>query len=63
MVASQDEKIFWVLNFVSQQEANGLQRLLSTIHVIAQEEIVGLRREAAVLKEAQEIIILTVNIT
>ena len=37
MVPAQDEEVFWVFDFVCQQEADGLQGLLATIHVIAEE--------------------------
>ena len=36
--------------------------LLSAVHVIAEEEVVRLRREATVLKQPQQIIVLPVNI-
>ena len=50
MVAPQNEEILRILDFIGKQETNGLQGLLATVDVIAQKEVVGLRREAAVLK-------------
>jgi hypothetical protein len=40
VVTTKDEKVFWVLDFVSQKEADGFERLLSSVNIIAQEEIV-----------------------
>lgn len=37
--------------------------MLSTIDVIAQEEVVGLGRESTVLEQPQQIVILSVNVT
>jgi hypothetical protein len=33
-----------------EQQADGLQALLAAVHIVPQEQVVGLRREAAVLK-------------
>ena len=62
MVAPEEEEVFWVLDFVGQQETYRLQRLLAPVHVVAQEKVVGLGWEAAVLKEPQQIVELTVDI-
>lgn len=62
MVASQDEEVFRILDLVCEQKANGLERLLATVDIIAEEEVVSLGREAAVLEEAEKIIVLTVDI-
>lgn len=37
MVPAQDEEIFGIFDFVCEQQAYSLQRLLSSIHVIAKE--------------------------
>ena len=63
VVSTKNEKVFGVLDLVSQQQADCLQRLLATIHVVAEEQIVGLWGESTVLKQAQQVIVLTVNIT
>lgn len=62
VVASEDEEVLGVLDLVGKQEADSLQRLLSAIDVVAQEEVVGFGREASVLKEAQEIVVLAMDI-
>ncbi len=62
MVAPQNKKVFGVFDLVRQQQANGLERLLATVDVIAQKQVVCLGREAAVLKKPQQVIVLTVNV-
>lgn len=37
--------------------------MLSSIHIVSQKQIVGLWREAAVLEQSQQVVILTVNVT
>lgn len=63
VVAAQDEEVLWVLDLVREQKADGLQRLLSSINVIAEEKVVGFRRETTVFEQAQKIIILSMDIT
>ena len=62
MVSSQDEEVLRILDFVCQEQADGLERLLASVHVITKEQIIGFRREATVLEQAEEIVVLTVNI-
>lgn len=63
MVTSQDEEILGVLDLVCEEQADGLEGLLAAINVVAQEEVVGLGREAAVLKKSKEVVVLAVDIT
>jgi hypothetical protein len=62
VVATEDEEVLRVLDLVCQQEADGLKRLLATVDIVTKEEVVGLWWEAAVLKEAQQIVVLSVDI-
>ena len=62
VVATKDEEILWVFDLVCQQEADGLQRLLSTIHVVSEEQVVSLRRESTVLEKTEEIVVLAMDI-
>lgn len=62
VVASQDKKVLGILDLVGQEEADGLERLLAAVNVVAEEEIVGLWREAAVLEETQQVVVLSVNV-
>ena len=34
MVATQNEEIFWVLDLIGEQQADGLQRLLASVYVV-----------------------------
>jgi hypothetical protein len=63
MVAPQDEEILRILDLVGKQQTYSLERLLSPIDVIAEEQIVGLWGEATVFKQSEQVIILAVNIT
>lgn len=63
VVAAEDEEVLGILDLVRQQQADGLERLLSSVHVIAQEKVVGLWWEPAVFEEAQQIVVLSVNVT
>ena len=62
MVAPEEEEVLWVLDLVGEQEADGLERLLPPVHVVAQEQVVGLWREPAVLEEAQQVRVLAVDV-
>lgn len=63
MVSPQQEEVLWVFDFVGQQEADGLQGLLPPIHIVTQEQVVAFWREAAILKQPQQIIVLPVDVT
>lgn len=63
VVAAEDEEVLGVLNLVGEEKADGLEGLLATVDVVAEEEVVGLGRETTVLEETEEIIVLAVDIT
>lgn len=63
VVSSEQEKVLRVFDLVGKQQADGLQRLLSSVDVIAQKEVVRLWGKAAVLEQTQQIIILSVDVT
>lgn len=50
MISSQDEKVFRVLDFIRQQQADSLKRLLASIDIITKEEVIGFGGETTVLK-------------
>lgn len=62
VVTPQDKEVLRVLDLVCQEQADGLERLLSSVDVVTKEEVVGLGRETTVLKKAQQVIILAVDI-
>lgn len=63
VVPSEDEKVFWVLDLVGEQETDGLEGLLAAIDVIAEEEVVCFWRETAVLEQSEEVVVLAVDVT
>jgi hypothetical protein len=63
VVAAQDEEVFGILDLVRQEKADGLERLLSTVDVVTEEKVVCLGWESTVLEEAQEVVVLAVNVT
>lgn len=50
MVSTQQEEVLWIFDFVREQEADGLEWLLATIDIVAQEQVVRLGRKATVLE-------------
>ena len=63
MVAAKDEEVLRVLDFVSQEQTDGLERLLSSIHIVAEKDVVGFGGESAVFKQTEEVVVLTVDVT
>ena len=62
VVAPEEEEVLRVLDLVREQEADGLERLLPPVHVVAQEQVVGLGREPPVLEQAQQVRVLAVDV-
>ena len=50
VVSPQNEEVFGVFDLVSEEKANRLERLLATVDVVTEEEVVGFWRKAAVLE-------------
>ena len=73
MIASKEKEVVGIFYFVRKKEANTLNAPLSPIHVIAtgenypkkipQKQVVCLLRRASILKQAQKVIILSVDVT
>lgn len=63
MVPPQHKEVLRVLDFVCEKKAYCLERLLATVDVISQEQVVRLWREAAVFEQSEQIVILAVYIT
>jgi len=62
VVAPQDEEVLRVLDLEREQQADRLERLLAAVHVVAEEQVVGLGREAPVLEEPQQVVVLPVDV-
>ena len=63
MVPSENEEILRVFDLVREEQAYGFQRLLPSVYVVSEEEIVGLGWKSSVFEEAEEVVVLTVYIS
>ena len=63
VVTSKQEEVLRVLDFVAKKETDCFNGLLSTIDVVSQEEVIGLRGEATILKDAKQVVVLSMDIT
>ena len=52
MVASEEEEVFGILDLVAKKKCDCLDRLFSTVDVIAKEQVVSFRRETSILKDS-----------
>lgn len=62
VIATQKEEILRKLNLVGKEKANCLQRLFASVHIITKEEVVGVRREAPIFEDSQQIRELSMHI-
>ena len=63
MISSEQEEVLLKLDLVGQQQNDSLERLLASVDVIAEEEVVSLRWVATILKQSQKVGELTVHVT
>lgn len=47
VVSSEDEEVIGKFDFVAEEKTDCLHALLPSVHVVAEEEVVGVRREPA----------------
>lgn len=62
VVAAEEEKVLWVAQLVAKEEEEGLERLLAAVHVIAEEQVVTVGREAAHLEQTDQVGVLAVDV-
>mmetsp|Transcript_67369 Transcript_67369/g.135305 ORF Transcript_67369/g.135305 Transcript_67369/m.135305 type:complete len:231 (+) Transcript_67369:439-1131(+) len=62
VVATKHEEVLRMLHLVRQEQNDDFEGLGPTVDVVAQEEVVGLRGNPAVLEEAQEVVKLSVDV-
>jgi len=62
VVAAEDEEVFWVLYFISEEEADYFEGLFAAVDVVAEEEVVGFGGEASIFEQPKHIRILSMNI-
>ena len=63
VVSPQQEEVLRVLDLVGQQETDGFQGLLPSVHVVPQEQVVSLRGEASILKQPKQVCVLPMDVT
>ena len=63
MVPTENEEILGILDLVCQKQAYRFERLLASVDVVAEKEIIGFWRETSILKKAEQIVVLAVYIT
>ena len=63
VISAENEEVLGILDFVRKEKADCFQRLLASVYIVAEKEIVGFWRKAAVFEQAQEVVILSMNIT
>lgn len=51
VVAAENEEVLGVLDLVGQQQADSLERLLASIYIVTEEQVVGFRRKTTILEE------------
>ncbi len=62
VVAAENEEVLWILDLVREKQADGFERLLAAVDIVAEEEVVCLWWEAAIFKQAQKIVVLAVDV-
>jgi len=63
VISSQQEKVFRVLDLVAEEKNNRFDGLFPAVNVVAEEEVVGFRRETTILKDSKQIIVLAMDVT
>ncbi|GMT10531.1 hypothetical protein PFISCL1PPCAC_1828, partial [Pristionchus fissidentatus] len=63
VVTTEHEEVLGSLDLVAEHEDDGLNVLSSSVHVVSQEEIVGIGRESFLVEDTKEIRILSVDIS
>ena len=52
MIATKNKEIFRILDLVRKKQADGLERLFTSINIVAKEQIVGFWWKSSVLEQA-----------
>lgn len=63
VIATEDGDALLVADLQGDEEGDGFDRVIPTIHVVAHEEVVGVRTAAANLEQLLEIVELAVDVT
>lgn len=63
MIASKKEEVLGILDLIAEKETYRLDGLLSSVDVVAKEQVVGLGRETPILEDPQQVIVLSMDVT
>ena len=63
MITSEQKEVLRVLDLVAKKKTDSLERLLTSVNVVAEEKIVCLRRKATVLEKSEQIVVLSMYVT
>ena len=63
MVAPEDVDLGRIFDLEGKQQADGLDALSPSIHIISQEEIARLGRQPAVFEESKHVVVLSVDVS
>lgn len=63
MVTSQDVDLGWVFDLEGEQQANGLDALPPSVHIISEEQIAGLGRQSTVFEEPKHVVVLSMDVS
>lgn len=63
VISPQKEEVLGILDLVSKQKDNSLDRLLASIDIISKEQVIFLRRKPTIIENFQQILKLAMNIT
>lgn len=63
VVTTEEKEVFWVFDLVAEKKENRLQRLFTTVDVVAEKEVVGQRREAALGEYTNQVRVLAVDVS
>lgn len=63
MVSSKEEEVVRVFDLVGEKKADGLNALFPSVDVVSEEQVVGVWREATILKKSEKIRELAMDIT
>lgn len=63
MVTTENEEVLRVFDLIREQEADSFKRLLASIDIVSQEQVISLGWESTIFEQSQQIIVLSVYVT
>jgi hypothetical protein len=62
VIASQQEEVLGVFDFIGQQQTDGLETLLASVNIIPQEQVVRVGWVLAILEQSQQVVVLAMHV-